>query len=278
MNVFVGFDSRDFSEIQPLRGEIVHEGIRARIGEHASNLLLDHCRILQLPAGGQADQLGVRNTAPQEKRYARRKLQIGEPKRRSRNSGWLTFDSEQKTRRRQNALQPSLNAHLESASRAAAPVEAQQRLDILFCHGTPIRLGRQAGQNLCGAGLLARAIFRTARKYLAATGRVGRFCVTRQVVRTTDQHAFDRRAVEIILVRDDGITGLTRTVDAFALPILAHETTRRLSACRPSPAPAPRDAHPRYACTLPRLDLPGCCRHNFPARSFPCLHRPLKIS
>ena len=48
----IRLDTRDVAQEQPLPGEIRHERLRARIGEHALHLRFEHGFVLQLPALG----------------------------------------------------------------------------------------------------------------------------------------------------------------------------------------------------------------------------------
>ena len=69
----------DAAQIQPLRGEIVHERLgRARIGQHPPHLLFEDRRLGELPALGQVEQALVGNAAPQEKRQARGDFEVAQ--------------------------------------------------------------------------------------------------------------------------------------------------------------------------------------------------------
>ena len=65
------------AEIQPLRGEVVDERFaRARIGEHALDLLLEHLLIAQLPSLGERQELVVGDAGPEEEGQTGGQLEI----------------------------------------------------------------------------------------------------------------------------------------------------------------------------------------------------------
>ena len=67
----VGVEGVEVPEVQPLAGEIRHEGLRAWIGKQAARLRFEHLRLHQFAALRQIEQLVVRQAAPQEKRQPR---------------------------------------------------------------------------------------------------------------------------------------------------------------------------------------------------------------
>ena len=62
----VGLHRLDVAQVQPLPGEVGHEGVRTAILQHPANLSFEHHRVAQPAAGRKVQQLVVRNTAPQE--------------------------------------------------------------------------------------------------------------------------------------------------------------------------------------------------------------------
>ncbi len=69
---------RDVAQEQPLAGEVLHQRLRAWIGQHALDLRLQDGRVGQAPALGNGEQLVVGNAAPQEERQARRQLDVAD--------------------------------------------------------------------------------------------------------------------------------------------------------------------------------------------------------
>ena len=69
----------DIAQEQPLAGEVLHQRLRARIGQHAPDLALQNGRVAELAALGNGEQLVVGNAAPQEERQARRQLDVADP-------------------------------------------------------------------------------------------------------------------------------------------------------------------------------------------------------
>ncbi len=61
---------REIAQVEPLAGKIVRQRLRLRIGEHPLHLLLEDLGIVELPLGGDIEQLVVRNAAPEEERQA----------------------------------------------------------------------------------------------------------------------------------------------------------------------------------------------------------------
>ena len=67
IHVHVGHDTGQLAQRQPLSGEIVHQRLRARIGQHATNLFGKDSRLAELSADRDVQQLVVWDAAPQEK-------------------------------------------------------------------------------------------------------------------------------------------------------------------------------------------------------------------
>ena len=64
------------ADVQPLTGEVADQRLRARVGEHPLDLLLEHAGLMQRLLLRDVQQLVVRDAAPQEERQPRRQLQI----------------------------------------------------------------------------------------------------------------------------------------------------------------------------------------------------------
>src|SRR4029453_2820959 len=104
------------AEIEPLSREIAHERFGLWIRQHAPNLSIEHCRILQLTALGHVEQRFVRNAAPQEERQTRRERSIGKAVDRPRSdSGRIRFDAQQKLGAGKYAAQGHVDATVERA-------------------------------------------------------------------------------------------------------------------------------------------------------------------
>ena len=74
-----GLDALQVPQLQPLAGEVGDQRLGARIGQHPAHLRRVHARVAQPALLRQAQQLVVRNAAPEEERQPRRQLQVAEP-------------------------------------------------------------------------------------------------------------------------------------------------------------------------------------------------------
>jgi hypothetical protein len=144
----VGSHRVEIPQMQPLRREVVHQRARAAVGEHATDLPLQDCRLAQPSGAGQIEQLIVGNAAPQEKGEARRQLEIADPIRRVRRSAdRVPFDAEQELRTDQHGRQGHLDARLEAAFRAGFPIELERPLEIGVGDRPPIGSPHQRRQH-----------------------------------------------------------------------------------------------------------------------------------
>ena len=66
------------AQVEPLPGKVDGQRLRSRIAQHAARLLLEHLRILQPSLAGELDQLVIGTGAPQEKRQARRQIEVAD--------------------------------------------------------------------------------------------------------------------------------------------------------------------------------------------------------
>ena len=69
----------EIAQVQPLLGEVGDERLRARIGQHPLDLLLQHDRVLQLALARERQQLLVREAAPEKEGQARRQREVVQP-------------------------------------------------------------------------------------------------------------------------------------------------------------------------------------------------------
>ncbi len=80
------------AEVQPLAGEVHHELLGSRVGQHAKRLALQHFGVAELVVYGQIHQLVVGDAAPQEERQAIGEFDIADPVFLARSQvGWLNF-------------------------------------------------------------------------------------------------------------------------------------------------------------------------------------------
>ena len=134
--VRIGRQQPDVARLQPLAEEVVDQrSARARIGEHASHLLIEHAGLAQLARDREVEQLVVRNAAPQEERQTRGELDVGETIRGSGSDfAGIGLDAEQKIRADQQTLERRADAVVEISARRTL-IEAHQRLDIVCRRG-----------------------------------------------------------------------------------------------------------------------------------------------
>ena len=144
----------ELAQLEPLRGEVLDERGRARVGEHAPHLPLERDRLVQPARGRGGEQLVVGNAAPKKKRQARRELEIADAVARAgRHTFGLSLEPIEEPRIDEQARERLLDARLEIAVAPALLVEAQQRAELgaAGIHGPPIRVRRESGQDLARA-------------------------------------------------------------------------------------------------------------------------------
>ena len=267
----------DVAEVQPLRGEVRHHRFRTRIRQHAGDVPLEHHTVLQLSARRRAQQLVVRNAAPEKKRQARGELEIADAiGRAGREVRRLLFDAEEKLRAHQHAFDGSLNAAIESALGPARGVKREQALDVLVGGRTPVRPPHESRENPRRARDVG--VRRgTAHENPAPARRVAR---PFDVVRTADRHAGDRglrapaahprpkRAfVARLVVLDEGDahepwTGFHRDAELQRIGGAAPGACRRASSGASSPTAGSADARQLHPFVVHGdFDLVGfaCC-------------------
>ncbi len=184
------------AQIQPLTGEILGQGLGARIVQHARDLLLEHSGPAELLLLSHAQQFLVGNAAPQEEGQARRQFEIADAMHRAGRVGGIDFVHEQEAGRNQNPFQRGFDAMLEVRVLAARRIQLHQRCDIRRVHRPAISLARQRGEDLGGAGGFLRFRRRTADENLAAAGRIAR---ADHVVGTRDGDLHHVAQIEILL-------------------------------------------------------------------------------
>ena len=123
-SLVAGDDGLELAQEQPLPGDVVHQRLSARIGQHPARLLLEHRGIGEPAGAGQLQQLIVRNAAPEEEGKSRRQLEIADPVHRaSRQVGRLVFEAEDELRIDEHARQGVLDPGLEASKRSPGLVE-----------------------------------------------------------------------------------------------------------------------------------------------------------
>src|SRR4029078_326765 len=71
-------DPIEIPQVQPLCSKARHKRFRARIREHALDLLRDYFRLVQFFLLAQRQELIIRDAAPEEERKPRCKLQVAD--------------------------------------------------------------------------------------------------------------------------------------------------------------------------------------------------------
>ena len=168
-------DRREVAQVQPLRGEVVHERARPRVGEHPPRLPLEHGRLVEFAGNRHAQQLIVRNAAPEKERQPRRQLEIAHAIRCvGRHAGRIGFEPEDEMRAHQHARHRQFDAGVEAArperrrgagpeSRGGAPFlkKRDRPAQVRVRHGSSVGALHQRAEDLS-----RRAIFFRARRAL----------------------------------------------------------------------------------------------------------------
>src|SRR6476620_2812876 len=127
------------AQIQPLPCEVVDQRFRARIGEHAADLLFESPGIFQTTLFSQLQKFIVRYAAPKEERQTRSQFEIADAiDRTGRGIFWISFDSEQKIRSNKYSLNGRSDACYKSTHGLAGFVETQQRPEVCIRHRPPV--------------------------------------------------------------------------------------------------------------------------------------------
>ena len=143
------------AQVQPLRGEAVHEGAGgSRIGQHPPHFPFEDRRTSELFAFGQVEQPLVGHAAPQEERQPRSDLEIAQAVRRPRGRS-IAIDAQQEVRVNEHALERQLNAGIEAlAVPSSAIEEVEQSIQVRLRHRPAIRATRHLRQDGRRAGAL----------------------------------------------------------------------------------------------------------------------------
>ena len=191
---------------QPLAGEIVHQRLRAGIGNHAAHLLFQDRRILERGASGHVEERVVGNAAPQEKRQPRGQLEVADAvDGRPRFAGRVRLDTEQEPRADKESFQRKLDARLEASCGAAGLIEAQQGPDVFLRDRPTIGTARERGKDLSDARFVLG--FVGAARRLAhedSPAREGILPRTGDGRWTADRDARDRRVAVRDLIAGEG--------------------------------------------------------------------------
>ncbi len=127
----IGHDVAHAANVEPLLREVRHERRRARVGEHALDLLLDDARVAELAALGQRQQLVVGHAAPEEERQARREsVLIDGVNRTRRRIVGRRGEAIQEFRAREHDHQRVAHAGLETAGGTPGLVELERNTEI----------------------------------------------------------------------------------------------------------------------------------------------------
>ena len=138
-----------------------------------------------LPALASAEQLVVRNAAPQKEGQTRSQIQIVDSIDGSGSRiGRIFLGAQNELRTGENTLQRQFDPGIETAVAPAGLVEAQNPRKIRIAHGLPIRPAGQRRENLPRAGHLADRLVRAAHEDPAPAGSIAR---TSRIKRTGDR-------------------------------------------------------------------------------------------
>ena len=151
----------DISCLQPFLEEVLHQrGACMLVTQHAPDLSIEHSRLVQRSADRRVEQFVVGDAAPQEKRQARRQLDIRQGVRGAGGGDVrLGLNPEQEIGAHEKPLDPCTNPGVEISLLPCDLIEIHERLDVVVRQGAAIGASRQRRQN-----------FRRARGLLTAAG------------------------------------------------------------------------------------------------------------
>ncbi len=200
---------------------------------------MQHGRRVKRAGRRHAQQLIVRDAAPQEERQPRRELEVADAiDRAGRNVRRIALDAERELRAGQNPLQRRLHARVECALLAAKHVEVVQPFEIARCNLAAIGTARKRRDDAACACILFACRRGTAREDAAAAwrrARPGRVVRPGQgervemrmadrierVIRAADERLQPKRVDRVAALderrRDDVWAGLQRNADVGAL-------------------------------------------------------------
>ena len=131
------------AKIQPLRGEVVRQGVGLGVVEHPPHLRFENTRLPQCAPVCRLQQRVVRHAAPQKIREPRRQLMIVQPVR-ARHSRRIAFDAEQEIGRHQHGLQADAHPFFQAvAVFLRQRHQLHQRLQLAFGGRPAVRTVRQ---------------------------------------------------------------------------------------------------------------------------------------
>ena len=96
-------------------GEVGHQALRARVGQHAKDLPFEHLGLAQLATLGQVEQLVVGDAAPEKERQPRGELDIRDSVGGlRRDAGRVCLDPEEELRVDQDGAQGHFDSRVET--------------------------------------------------------------------------------------------------------------------------------------------------------------------
>ena len=161
----------DFAQAEPLAGEIFHEGVALRVGDHPRGLRTEHGGLEQFAVRGEAGEFVVGHGRPQKIREPRGEF-VGVEFARLRSLG---LHEVEEMRRRQHRGERHLHRLGERRLfRAHFFKQRQLRLNLLRLHRTPVGARHKARQHFARVRLLALHARRIEQHALMARGRPAR--------------------------------------------------------------------------------------------------------
>ncbi len=149
----VGRGRLEGADLQPLSGEVLAQGRRARIRQHPLDLRRQHRRVAQRAAVGGGAQRRVRHAGPQEIGQPRRQFVLGQadagrcPPPRRHQARLTALDAEEEVRRDQDRLQRGGEPFVERArSRARRARRAPRACRLRPCSPAGGRRGEPASR------------------------------------------------------------------------------------------------------------------------------------
>ena len=184
-------DRVQVAEVQPLRREVVHERLRAWVGEHPADLAFEHRRLVQPAFLRVVEELVVRNAAPEKEGEPRRQLEVADP---IRGAGWdagrIRFDAKQEMRADEHGGDRHLDPGVEVVLGACLAIERERSAEVGVGHRPPVGAAQQRTQDLFRRLLLVVNPCRPRHENAPPAGRVAR---ARRAVGADDGHRVDRR-------------------------------------------------------------------------------------
>src|SRR5262249_17769192 len=142
------FQAPDF---EPLAGEVVEQGARLRVAEHALHLRAEQLRLVERAFSRGAHQFVIRHAAPEEIRKTRGQFVAADPVR-LRTGVCVLLDAEQEVGRNEDGLQSYGDASLERCAPLASAVRNRNVAIEFLRSGGPAKCPcRQVGENLTRA-------------------------------------------------------------------------------------------------------------------------------